>query len=216
MLGLSVSRDEVRVPSGVVWPVLPGLATFVLLIAYSLILSIILGPSSDFNILEFLPQPVAIGVVVWGVYAGFCAVVLWVAMWMYWAAIERSSYGIRVGWFLVLLFGMPLGSMAYAVYLWKKGKLKVVTSAAPQYGLAKPLMNKKRSMLVLVRVGMLLIIGLAYWATPSSFPLWSFVRIAMGAILVLEAAVVIAFRRRSTRAYISLAVLVLIWIAILR
>jgi len=130
-------------------------------------------------------------------------------------AIERSSHGSRAGWFLVLLFGMPLGSMAYAVYLWKRGKLKVIPSDAPQNDLVKDISNKKQIMLVLLRVGMLLLIGLAYWATPSRFPLWSFVRIAMGAVLLAEAAAVIAFQRRSKRAYISLAVLALIWIAIL-
>jgi len=105
--------------------------------------------------------------------------------------------------------------MAYAVYLWKRGKLKVIPSDAPQNDLVKDISNKKQIMLVLLRVGMLLLIGLAYWATPSRFPLWSFVRIAMGAVLLAEAAAVIAFQRRSKRAYISLAVLALIWIAIL-
>jgi hypothetical protein len=213
LLGLSITRNEVRVPSSVVWLVVPALATFVACVAYSVILSIILGPSSDFNILEFLPRPVAIGVAVWGVYAGFCAVVLWVAMWTYWGAKETSH---KAAWFLVLLFGLPLGAIGYALYLWKRGNLKVVHADLEiQNDVLKFVTDRKRITQLLIRTLILSAIGLALWVKPSSFPLWSFARVATGAILGLEAALVIAFQRRNKRAYISLTVLALVWIAIL-
>jgi hypothetical protein len=80
----------------------------------------------DHNFLDGLPGFVSILLGVWGVYTGAGAMALWIALWIYWARIERSS--ARVGWFLTLLNGMHYGALIYAIYLWMTGRIKSATS----------------------------------------------------------------------------------------
>jgi hypothetical protein len=80
----------------------------------------------DHNLLDGLPGFVSILLGVWGVYTGAGAMALWIAMWIYWARIERSS--ARVGWFLTLLIGTYYGALIYAIYLWMTGRIKSATS----------------------------------------------------------------------------------------
>lgn len=118
-------NNTVRIPGVLVWSILPAAVTLMVALVYSVAISLILGPSTDFNFLQWLPFPVAVAVIAWGVYTGIGSVVLWIAMWCYWAGMERSSFGARAGWFFALLFGMHLGALIYAIYIWKKGILKV-------------------------------------------------------------------------------------------
>jgi hypothetical protein len=125
-------NNRVRLPYALVWALLPAAISLALLSTVSLVLSIVLGPSSDFNFLQWLPQPLALVVIVWGVYTGIGSVALWFAMWIYWGTMERSSLSSRVGWFCALLFGMHYAALIYAFNIWKKGILRVVTDAPPR------------------------------------------------------------------------------------
>ena len=125
-----VLNRAVHIPPALVWLTLPAAVSLVVLMAYSLIASLILGPSSDFNFMELLPRPAFIAVLAWGVYTGIGSVALWFAMWAYWAVMERSSFLVRAVWFFVLLLGMHLGALAYLLYIWKKGIL--TTEQHPQ------------------------------------------------------------------------------------
>ena len=120
-----VLNHTVRVPRALVWLLLPAAVSLTVIMAFSLIASLVLGPSSDFNFLEWLPRPVYVAVLAWGIYTGIGAVALWFAMWVYWGFMERSSYLVRAMWFFVLLLGMHLGALAYLLYLWIKGILRI-------------------------------------------------------------------------------------------
>jgi len=60
-----------------------------------------------------------------GAYAGIGAVCLYMTMWIYWIAVERSSALARIGWFLALLFGLHYGALIYAIIIWRKGLTQV-------------------------------------------------------------------------------------------
>jgi hypothetical protein len=77
------------------------------------------------NALSALPKPLLLLVGICGAYAGLGSVCLWVSMWVYWVAVERSSTAARVGWFLVLLFGLHYGALVYAYRVWRTGINKV-------------------------------------------------------------------------------------------
>ena len=118
-------NGEHRIPWLFVWflrSVVISLAAFTLI---GLTLWIIIG-EPDHNLLDGLPGFVSILFGVWGLYTGAGAMILWIAMWIYWARIERSSG--RLGWFLVLLIGMYYGALIYAIYLWTTGRIKSATS----------------------------------------------------------------------------------------
>jgi len=80
----------------------------------------------DHNLLDVAPRFVSVFFGVWGVYTGIGAMLLWIAMWIYWARVERSSGGNRAGWFLALLFGMYYGALIYTFCVWRKGAIKAV------------------------------------------------------------------------------------------
>jgi hypothetical protein len=71
------------------------------------------------------PRPVVVLLDICGAYAGLGSVCLWVAMWIYWIAVERSSVGVRIGWFLALLFGLHYGALFYAYRVWRTGITKM-------------------------------------------------------------------------------------------
>jgi len=83
----------------------------------------------DHNLLDAFPGFVSVLFGIWGFYTGIGAMLLWIAMWVYWAVVERTSSRVRFGWFLVLLFGMYYGALIYAVLLWQKGAIKAVTES---------------------------------------------------------------------------------------
>jgi len=83
----------------------------------------------DHNLLDALPVSVSILFGIWGVYTGIGALLLSIAMWIYWARYERSSRGVRARWFLALLLGMYYGALIYEFYIWRKGVIKNVTAS---------------------------------------------------------------------------------------
>jgi len=71
------------------------------------------------NLLDLLPKPFTVLAVVIGTYTGLGAIFLWGVMWVYWIAVERGSLGARLGWFLMLLFGLYYGSLVYSFVVWR-------------------------------------------------------------------------------------------------
>ena len=63
-----------------------------------------------FDLLAALPKPLLLLLGICGAYAGLGSICLWVTMGVYWIAVERSSFAMRIGWFLVLLFGLHYGA----------------------------------------------------------------------------------------------------------
>jgi hypothetical protein len=55
-----------------------------------------------------------------GAYAAVGAICLYVTMWVYWIAVERSSISARIGWLLALLFGLYVGALVYAIVVWRR------------------------------------------------------------------------------------------------
>ena len=126
-------NDRHRVPRFLVWYLFSAAISLSVFTALGIIAWIFLGDSQK-NLLDFLPHIVTILFGIWGVYTGIGAVILWVAMWVYWVAWENSSFSARTGWFLALLFGMHYGALVYAIYLWNKGVIKNVTAPASADG----------------------------------------------------------------------------------
>jgi len=77
--------------------------------------------------LSALPKPLLLLVGLCGAYAGLGSICLWVTMCVYWIAVERSSAGVRIGWFLALLFGLHYGALFYAYRVWRTGIIKMDT-----------------------------------------------------------------------------------------
>ena len=79
----------------------------------------------SFKVLDLLPGPITVLLDICGAYAGIGAICLYVTMWVYWIAVERSSVLSRIGWLLALLFGLHYGALIYAIVVWRKGVIKV-------------------------------------------------------------------------------------------
>lgn len=77
--------------------------------------------------LAALPKPLLLLVGLCGAYAGLGSICLWVTMCVYWVAVERSSAGVRIGWFFALLFGLHYGALFYAYRVWRTGVTKIDT-----------------------------------------------------------------------------------------
>ncbi len=90
-----------------------------------------------FDPLAAMPKPLSLLLGLCGAYAALGSICLWVAMWVYWIAVERSSTVVRIGWFLALLFGLHYGAMFYAYRVWSRGLTKV--EAPPQLASATSL-----------------------------------------------------------------------------
>ncbi len=85
----------------------------------------------DHNLLDAFPRFVSTIFGIWGLYTGIGAMLLWIAMWVYWAVAERTSSSVRTGWFFALLFGMYYGALVYAFLLWRRGAIRAVTEYSP-------------------------------------------------------------------------------------
>jgi hypothetical protein len=75
--------------------------------------------------LAALPKPLLLLVGLCGAYAGLGSICLWVTMCVYWIVVERSSAGVRIGWFLALLLGLHYGALLYAYRVWRTGITKM-------------------------------------------------------------------------------------------
>jgi hypothetical protein len=80
---------------------------------------------TNLKLLDLLPGPLVVFLDICGAYAGIGAICLYVTMWIYWIAVERSSVLARIGWFFALLFGLHYGALIYAFIVWRKGVTKV-------------------------------------------------------------------------------------------
>ena len=81
--------------------------------------------TTHFQLLKSLPGPLVALLDLFGAYAGIGAICLYVTMWVYWIAVERSPILTRIAWLLALVFGLPFGALIYAVVVWKKGVTKI-------------------------------------------------------------------------------------------
>ncbi len=81
--------------------------------------------TTHFQLLKSLPGPLMALLDFCGAYAGIGAICLYVTMWVYWIAVERSSILTRIGWLLALVVGLPFGALIYALAVWRKGVTKV-------------------------------------------------------------------------------------------
>ena len=84
-----------------------------------------LSATMHFQLLKSLPGPLMVLLDLCGAYAGIGAICLYVTMWVYWIAAERSPFLIRIAWLSALLLGLPFGALAYALVVWRKGVKKV-------------------------------------------------------------------------------------------
>lgn len=112
---------------------LPGflflaIASWVIVLAgVSIVLLVHWGISATmhFQLLKSLPGPLMVLLDLCGAYAGIGAICLYMTMWVYWIAVERSSIFVRIGWLLALLVGLPFGALIYALVVWRKGVTKL-------------------------------------------------------------------------------------------
>ena len=88
----------------------------------------IIWGTMHFDLLKALPAPLSLLLGFCGAYAGIGAICLYVTMWIYWVGVERSSFFIRSGWLLALLFGLPYGALIYAYRVWRTDITKVTTA----------------------------------------------------------------------------------------
>jgi hypothetical protein len=101
------------------WVVAFGGVTLLLLLDW------ILAGATHFQLLRSLPGPLMVVLDICGAYAaigGFC---LYITMWIYWVAVERTPLLTRIGWFVVLLCGLPWGALIYALFVWRKDVRKI-------------------------------------------------------------------------------------------
>jgi hypothetical protein len=84
-----------------------------------------ISATTNLKVLELLPGPLMVFLDICGAYAGIGGICLYVTMWVYWMAVERSSVLARIGWFFALLFGLHYGALIYALVVWRKGVTKV-------------------------------------------------------------------------------------------
>ena len=66
------------------------------------------------DLVRATPWPVRSILDMCGAYAGLSSICLYVTMWIYWIAIERSHFWVRIGWLFLLLLGLHYGALIYA------------------------------------------------------------------------------------------------------
>jgi hypothetical protein len=77
------------------------------------------------DVIRELPRPLSIFLGLCGAYAGLGAICLYVTMWVYWIAVQRSPLSARIGWLLALLFGVHYGALLYACHVWSSNLVAV-------------------------------------------------------------------------------------------
>ena len=83
-----------------------------------------ISATTHFELLKSLPSPMMSFLDLCGAYAAFGAFCLYMAMWVYWIAVERSPIMTRIAWLLALLFLLPYGALIYAIVVWRTGVRK--------------------------------------------------------------------------------------------
>jgi hypothetical protein len=74
---------------------------------------------------DSLPYAALALIGLFAVFAVIASLILYAVMWVYWFVAERSSAGIRLSWFLVLLFGIHYGAAIYAFKVWRKNLTRI-------------------------------------------------------------------------------------------
>jgi len=120
-------KKRYPIPDFMVWVIVSWVVSLLAFTAMGIAISAYWGPP-DLNLLDAFPGPVAIIFALWAIYTFVGASTLWIALWLYWAHEEKSSFPVRLGWFLALLFGVYYGGLIYALYLWREGRIMVATS----------------------------------------------------------------------------------------
>jgi hypothetical protein len=70
--------------------------------------------SAHVEVLREMPSWVRALLDICGAYAAIGAICLYMSMWIYWIAVERASWLVRIGWLLALLLGLHYGALVYA------------------------------------------------------------------------------------------------------
>src|SRR5258708_6499758 len=83
------------------------------------------SPKSNLDLAKSLPWPLLVPLDLCGFYAAFGAFSLYMVMWVYWVAVERSSVAARIVWLLVLILCLPYGATIYAFVVWRWTMKKV-------------------------------------------------------------------------------------------
>jgi hypothetical protein len=119
-----VLKDKHTLPRFVVvavgsWVITLGAVTIVLLAVWAV------SASSHLDVLNVLPRWLTLALDLCGAYAGLGSICLYVTMWVYWIAVQRTPLGARVGWFFALLLLLHYGAMVYALSVWRTGIRRV-------------------------------------------------------------------------------------------
>jgi hypothetical protein len=101
------------------WVIVLAGVTIILLVDWGI------SGTTHFQLLKSLPGPLMTLLDLCGAYAGIGAICLYVTMWVYWIAVERSPILTRITWLLALVFGLPFGALIYALVVWRRGVTKV-------------------------------------------------------------------------------------------
>jgi hypothetical protein len=118
-----ILNDRYPIPATLVWLMASGGISLALFTGLGIGFWIIWGEPNH-NLLDAFPGWVSLLFGIWGAYTGIGAMLIWIAMWVYWAVVEGTSS--RVTWFLILFFGTYYGALIYAFVLWRKGAISVV------------------------------------------------------------------------------------------
>jgi hypothetical protein len=108
-------RNNQTIPRFVVVAMEYWAIAFAILIAIELTLSVCFD---TFEVIDRMPKPLFLLLVLGGAFVGIGYVLLWMLMWVYWIKVERSSLVVRTGWFLCLFFGLNFGAIIYAFRVW--------------------------------------------------------------------------------------------------
>ncbi len=119
-----VIRNKYSVPGFLFSALASWMIALPVMAIVTLTLAAIPGASHS-DLLAGLPWPISALLFACYGYAMIGAFCIYMTMWLYWAAVERSSIVVRTGWFLALTLGLILGSFIYALVVWKKDTRKV-------------------------------------------------------------------------------------------
>ena len=86
--------------------------------------------TSQVDVLKAMPRSLNLVLGLCGAYAALGAICLYVTMWIYWIAVQRSPLTARIGWFLALLLGLHYGALFYACHVWFSN-LRAMEGAQP-------------------------------------------------------------------------------------
>jgi hypothetical protein len=84
-----------------------------------------ISATMHFDVISSLRGPLRFLLNLAGAYAGLGGICLYITMWVYWIAIERSPIWTRIVWLLALLLLLPYGALIYAIVAWRRDIVKI-------------------------------------------------------------------------------------------